>query len=64
MIVNPGTFQAIKRKQDDHTNKIFQEIEVVSQVKLFGKNIDNRLNFEQHINRICKSAANQLHALI
>ena len=70
MIVNPGKFQTIiidKRKQD-HTNEIFKigskEIKVASQVKLLGVEIDNKLNFEQHINRICKSAANQLNALI
>ena len=68
--VNPGKFQAIifdKRKQD-HTNEIFKigskEIEATSQVKLLGVEIDNKLNFEQHINHICKSAANQLNALI
>ena len=26
--------------------------------------LDNKLNLRQHINNICKSAANQLHALI
>ena len=70
MIVNPGKFEAIiidKRKQD-HTNKIFKivskGIKVASQVKLFGVEIDNKLNSEQHTNHICKSAANQLNALI
>ena len=70
MIVNPGKFQTIiidKRKQD-HTNEIFKigskEIRIAFQVKLLGVEIDNKLNFEQHINRICKSAANQLNALI
>ena len=66
MSVNPGKFQAIiidKRKQD-HTNEVFKigskEIKVASQVKLLGVEIDNKLNFEQHINRICKSAAKVL----
>ena len=70
MIVNPGNFQAIiidKRKQD-HTNEIFKigskEIKVASQVKLLGVEIDNKLKFGQHINRICETAANQLNALI
>ena len=70
IIVNPRKVQAIiidKRKQD-HTNEIFKigskEIKVASQVKLLGVEIDNKLNFEQHINRICKSAANDLNALI
>ena len=57
MIVNPGKIQAIiidKRKQD--------QIKVASQVKLLG--VEIKLNLEQHINRICKSAANPLNALI
>ena len=70
MIMNPGKFPAIiiyKRKQDD-TNEIFKigskEIKVASQVKLLEEEIDNKLNFEQYINGICKSAANQLNTLI
>ena len=70
MIVNLGKFQAIiidKRKQD-HTKEIFKigskEIKVTSQLKLFGVEIDHKLNFEQHINRIFKSAPNQLDTLI
>ena len=70
MIINPGKLQAIvidKRKQD-HINEIFKigskEIKVASQIKLLGVKIDNKLYFEQHINRICKLAANQLNTLI
>ena len=70
MIVNLEKFQAIiidKRKQD-HTNEIFKigskEVKVASQVKLIGEDIDNKLNFELHINHICKSAANKLNARI
>ena len=67
MIVNLGKIQVIiidKRKQD-HKNKIFKigsmEIKVASQVKLLEI---NKLNLKQHINRICKTAANQLNGLI
>ena len=70
MIINPGKLQAIiidKRKQD-HINEIFKigskEIKVASQIKLLGVKIDNKLYFKQHINRICKLAANQLNTLI
>ena len=70
MIVNPGKFQTIiidKRKQD-HTNEIFKigskEIKVASQVKRLGVQTDNKVNFEQNINHICKSASNQLNTLI
>ena len=69
MIVNPRKFQVIiiDKRKEDHTNKIFKigsmEIKVASQVKLLGVEI-NMLNFKQHINRIRKSAANNLNALI
>ena len=33
-------------------------------MKLLGVHIDNKLNFHEHINKICKSAGNQLNALI
>ena len=69
-IVNPGKIQAIiidQRKQDD-TNETFKtgsgEIKVASQVKFFGVEIGNKLNFEQYINSICKAAPTQLNALI
>ena len=39
-------------------------LKMKSQVKLLWVEIDNKLNFEQHINHICKSTANQLNALI
>ena len=62
-------FRAIiidKRKQD-HANEILKiaskEIKVTSQVKLLGGKID-KLNFEQHIHRICKFAKNQLNVFI
>ena len=71
MIVNPGQFQTLiidKRKQY-RTNEIFKtgfkEIKAASQVKLLGIEVGNKLNFEQHINRIGgKLAANKLNAII
>ena len=62
---NPEKFQdiIIDQRKQDHTNEIFKigskEIKVASQVKLLGVDIDNKLNLEQHINCIYKSAANQ-----
>ena len=44
MILNSGKIQSII-------------IDKAKQVKLCGVEIDNKLNFEQHVNRICKSAA-------
>ena len=67
MVVNLDTFQAIildKRKRD-HTDKRItinnQQIKVVLSVKLLGLQLDDKLNFNLHINKIFKSAANQLN---
>ena len=37
---------------------------VVSNVKMIGVHIDRILNFNLHIEIICKSASNQLNALL
>ena len=39
-------------------------VPVVSSVKLLGVQLDDKLNFNLHISSICKSAANQLNAMI
>ena len=41
-----------------------EKIESLSAVELLGIEIDNKLNFNNHINTICRSATNQLNALI
>ena len=41
-----------------------EKIESLSAIKLLGIEIDDKLNFNNHINTICRSAANQLNALI
>ena len=70
MIGNPDKFQAIvlNKKHSDLTNTNFQVdnqvIKSVSSVELLGIQIDDKLNFNLHISKICKSAANQLNALI
>ena len=70
MIVNPDKFQAIlldKRKSDHANQRIAvdnQNIKVVSSVELLKFQIDDKLNFNLHISNICRSAANQLNALI
>ena len=70
MIVNPDKFQTIlldKRKRD-HTNQRIvvnkQNMKVVSSVELLGIQIDDKLNFNLYISNICRSAVNQLNALI
>ena len=70
MIVNPGKFQAIifDKHKGNHTNQIInidqKEIKAVSKVKLLGIEIDDKLNFNHHINKICESATNPFNALI
>ena len=70
MIVNPDKFQAIvlNKKRSDLTNTNFQVdnqvIKMVSSIELLGIQIDDKLNFNLHISKYCKSAANQLNALI
>ena len=38
-------------------------IECSSSVKLLGVTIDNKLNFDEHVSKICKKASTKLHAL-
>ena len=75
MIVNPDKFQAIvlnkkthKQTRSDLTNTNFQVdnqvIKLVSSVKLLGTQIVDKLDFNLRISKICKSAENQLNALI
>ena len=70
MIVNPDKFQVIiiDKKKGDHTNENVvidnKQIKTVSSVELLGIQLDDKLNFSTHISNICKSAANQLNALI
>ena len=40
-----------------------EKIRSTSSVKLLGGYIDDKLNFNHHINKLCKSAGNQLNAL-
>ena len=70
MIANPNKFQTIvlNKKRSDLTNTKFQidnqVIKSVSSVELLGIQIDDKLNFNLHISKISKSAANQLNVLI
>ena len=70
MVVNQDEFKAItldKRKIDHADERIAadnQQIKFVSSVKLLGLQFDEKLNFNMHIDNICKSAAIQLNALI
>ena len=70
MIANPGKFQAIifDQKKTNHTQEIIdtdnQAVKVKLSEKVLGVQIDAELDFSLHIAIICRSAANQLNALI
>ena len=69
-IVNPDKFQVIiiDKKKGDHTNENVvidnKQIKTVSSVELLGIQLDDKFNCSPHMSNICKSAANQLNALI
>ena len=70
MIANPDKFQVIllDKRGSDNTDielKIGKEkIKSTSSVKLLEIHIDDKLYFNHHINKLRKSAGNQLNALI
>ena len=70
MIVNTDKFKSIilsKNKSDDIPIGFSISRNCVSiekSVKRSGIHLDNRLNFNLHINAICKSASSQLNALV
>ena len=70
MFVNPDKFQAIlldNQKLDYTCTKLTvgsEEIQVVSTVDLLDVKVDAKLNFNLHIDRICRSASNQLNGLV
>ena len=70
MIVNPGKFQPIifDTRKVNHTNTTIninqKEIKAVARSKLLAIEIDDKLNFNHYVNNICKSASNQLNAII
>ena len=67
MIINTVKFQAIIHKKQSYTrnNKNWKNVvKVKSSLKLLGVKIDAALNLSLHIANICRSAVNQLNALI
>ena len=69
MNVNSDKFQVIlldKRGSDNTNTKVKignEKIKSTTSVKLLGVHIDDKLNFNHHISKLCKSAGNQLNAL-
>ena len=70
MIVKPEKFQAIilDKQKHDYSNETIKfdkkTVETVSFVRLLDIQLDDKLNFSLHVSSNCKSAANQLSALI
>ena len=68
--MNPGKFQAVffDKHKENHTNQIKKidqkEVKAASKVKLLGIELDDKLNFNYHLNNICKPASKQLETLI
>ena len=68
MIVNPDKFEAMvlgRHKQKEKINLNINEAEIKGQnsVTLLGVEIDNELNFNNHISNICKKAGNKINAI-
>ena len=70
MIINPDKLPAIildKKKSNltkDPLTIDNKTIKSIPSVELLGIHLDDKLNFNLHISNICRSAANQLKALI
>ena len=69
MIVYPGKFKSIiltKNKSENISTgfPIGTDIVSIEKSELLGLHLDNHLNFNLHVNTICKSASNQLSALV
>ena len=66
---NPGKFHSniIDKKKQKHTAEYIsidqKNIKISSSAKLLGVHVDDKLSFNLHITKICRSAANQLYAL-
>ena len=54
----------IDKKKQEYISIDQKNVKTSSSVKLLGVHIDDKLNFNLHITKTCRSAANQLHALI
>ena len=70
MIINPDKFQVIflDKKKFNFANITLtidnQTIKSAPSIDLLRIHLDDKLNFNVHISNICRSAANQLNAVI
>ena len=69
MIVNPDKFQAVvlDKRRSNNTEVKFsigsEQTQSLPSVDILGITIDDKLNFNLHIDKICLKSANQLNAL-
>ena len=69
MIVNPGKFQAIiidLKNQKNNPQKLTIDGKVITSsenVTLLGLEVDSKLNFDEHISKLCNKSAGQLNVL-
>ena len=68
MIVNPEKFQAIiidRKNQKNNPQKLTIDEKVITSenVTLLGLEVDSKLNFDEHISKLCNKSAGQLNAL-
>ena len=68
MIANPSKFQLIfLSKEKGHLNSSISigghQIESKNSVELLGITIDDKLKFDKHVSKLCKSAVNQCYSL-
>ena len=69
MIVNLGKFQAVvinRFGKMENKYEIYTENKKITSehsVKLLGIEIDNQLNFDNHVSTLCKKAGSQLNAI-
>ena len=67
LFINLDKFKAFiidKKEQATQMKGNKLETKIVPSVKLLRITIDDRLSFNEHITNICKTAANQLNALV
>ena len=69
MIVNPEKFQAIiidRKNQKNNPRKLMIDEKVITSsenVTLLGLEVDSKLNFDEHISKLCNKSTGQLNAL-
>ena len=68
MIFNPEKFQAItidRKNQKNNPQKLTIDEKVITSsenVTLLGLEVDSKLNFHEHVSKLCNKSAGQLNA--